>query len=421
MISPAHPMASETSQTPAPSPSMSTNVAVPPVNGTVPQASVEPYTRTVHLDVPTTNTPSRGRRWGFSRPVKAPATSKYKDPWYTKSAEEYPAGYPSLAAYMSDDIDGRIYRRFSFLRNHLLLYMQDKLNALEQVLELVDRDDEEKAKNGEIEALYRLTSRRYNERTANLPPDDGPQPCGCCHTTTNQQALPGAPAQTTNPAENGGLLQPKSNATRRMEILRDVENTLEKYDELLLREHEISSIRESTAKQRASLGNFIWNGKPCGPGKNKKPLASQENKLIYRKDDSVLLGTQEDAWLGTAAESMKRLMPAVMRRYLLMTREDREKSKASTTEYLSNHRVNSFVKAVVSVASTILLVLPIIILYALSTSGASGWLKIGILLIFVVAFALALSVLTNASRSEMFGASAGYTAVLIVFLTFTGS
>ena len=90
-----------------------------------------------------------------------------------------------------------------------------------------------------------------------------------------------------------------------------------------------------------------------------------------------------------------------------MTRDDRARSKASKTEYLSNERVNGFVKAIVSVASTILLVLPIIILYALSTHGASGWLKIGILLIFVVIFALALSILTNASRSEMFGASAG--------------
>jgi hypothetical protein len=184
--------------------------------------------------------------------------------------------------------------------------MQDRLNALEQALERVDRDDEEKAKNGEAEALYRLISRRYNEQTTNLPPDDGPQACACCHSTVNQQAVPG-----TN---SDGLLQHKNNATKRMEILRDVEKTLEKYDELLLREHEISSIRESTAKQRASLANFIWNGKPCGPGKNKKPLASQENKLIYRKDDSLLLGTQDDAWLGTAAESMKRLMPAVMRR-----------------------------------------------------------------------------------------------------------
>ena len=91
-----------------------------------------------------------------------------------------------------------------------------------------------------------------------------------------------------------------------------------------------------------------------------------------------------------------------------MSRDDRARSKLSKTEYLSNERVNGFVKAIVSVASTILLVLPIIILYALSTHGSSGWLKIGILLIFVVVFALALSILTNASRSEMFGASAGY-------------
>ena len=102
--------------------------------------------------------------------------------------------------------------------------------------------------------------------------------------------------------------------------------------------------------------------------------------------------------------------------YLLADREDREKSKDSKTEYLSNPRVNSFVKAVVSVASTMLLVLPIIILYALSTHNASGWLKIGILLIFVVAFALALSILTNASRSEMFGASAGYETPCVIDL-----
>ncbi|EXJ60194.1 hypothetical protein A1O7_04346 [Cladophialophora yegresii CBS 114405] len=280
------------------------------------EAEAQPYTRVVQLqmlrDTPTK--PSTGGRLLFSRRDKAAATSRYQDPWYSKSAEDYPAGYPSLAAYMSDDIDGRIYRRFSYLRNRLLLHTQDKLNALEQALEDVDRDDEEKAKNGEKEALYRLISRRYNEKTANLMPNVGTHSCPCCHNIANQQALPGTATQTTNSPDPSGLLQQKNNATKRMEILEDVEKTLEKYDELLLREHEISSIRESTAKQRASLGNFIYNGKECGPGKNKKPLANQENKLIYRKDDSLLLGTQEDAWLGTAAESMKRLMPAILRR-----------------------------------------------------------------------------------------------------------
>ena len=193
---------------------------------------------------------------------------------------------------MSDDIDGRVYRRFGYLRNRLLLQTQDKLNEHEQQLEDVDRDDEEKAKAGESEALFRLISRRYNEKTAD--------------SVVVQQRGSGAPQQNA--------IQQKNNATLRKEILQSVEEVLEKYDDLLLREHEISSIRESTAKQRTSLANFIWNGKPCGPGKNKKPLAKQENHLIYRKDDSLLLGTQEDAWLGTAAESLKRLIPAPLRR-----------------------------------------------------------------------------------------------------------
>ncbi len=98
-----------------------------------------------------------------------------------------------------------------------------------------------------------------------------------------------------------------------------------------------------------------------------------------------------------------------------MTRDERAKSKSSRTEYLSNKRVNGFAKAMVSVASTILLVLPIVILYALSTQEASGWLKIGILLIFVVIFALVLSILANASRSDIFGATAGYGFISLAF------
>ena len=200
---------------------------------------------------------------------------------------------------MSEDIDGRVYRRFSYLRNRLLLHTQDKLNELEQQLEDLDRDDEKDAKMGNTEALLRLTSRRYNEKSAVNPNSAGGHQ-GV--TATNQQS----PA-TMNPPPQ------KNNATIRLEILKSVEEALEKYDDLLLREHEISSIRESTGKQRASLANFIYNGKPCGSLGTRKPLVKPENKLLYRKDDSILLGTQEDAWLGTAAESMKRLMPAVLR------------------------------------------------------------------------------------------------------------
>ena len=235
-------------------------------------------------------------------------------------AEEYPGGYPSLAAYMSEDIDGRLYRRFSYLRNRLLLHLQDKLNALEQALEDVDRDDESRAKNGEKEAVFRLISRRYNEKTAVQPPSGPTLPCSCCcvqrgDDASNQPVTPSFVQQPANPTTNMQLASlPQNNATTRMEILKDVEESLTRYDELLLREHQILSIRESTTKQRKSMANFIWNGKAIGPGPKKKHLSKQENELIYRKDDSILLGSQEDAWLGTAAESLKHMMPTILRR-----------------------------------------------------------------------------------------------------------
>ncbi len=297
--------------------------------------------------------------------------------------ESYPVGYPSVAAFVSDDIDGRIYRRFSYLRNRLLLQTQDKIVALERKLEKLDNEDSRLALVGDDEALKRLLSRRYNEK----------------HGPT------------------------------RVKVLEELEPLLEKYDEMLLREHEISSIKKPSPKQRANFSNFINKGKVCVDGQEpRKHLALAEYESLYRRDDTLILGTQDDAWLGTYVESLKSWMPRLMQtvrcpavvsrrmraeqnahhQYFLATPADRARSKESGIQHYSNERMNTFVKALVCAVTTILLVLPIVILYVLSIHGASGGLKIGILLVFVVVFALILAVITNASRSEMFGASAGY-------------
>jgi hypothetical protein len=74
------------------------------------------------------------------------------------------------------------------------------------------------------------------------------------------------------------------------------------------------------------------------------------------------------------------------------------------------------VKMLVVSVSSLLLVLPIVVLYVLTTRDASGGLKVGIVVVFVVAFALALAAMTHASRHETFAACAAYCAVLVVFL-----
>ena len=56
--------------------------------------------------------------------------------------EDYPAGYPQLAAYINYDINTKLFRRFSSLRTRLLLNHQTSLTSLEKRLLELDRHDE---------------------------------------------------------------------------------------------------------------------------------------------------------------------------------------------------------------------------------------------------------------------------------------
>ena len=47
----------------------------------------------------------------------------------------------------------------------------------------------------------------------------------------------------------------------RREVLEKLEIAIEKYDDLLLREHEIMSIKKAPSKMHKALFDFMWNGK----------------------------------------------------------------------------------------------------------------------------------------------------------------
>lgn len=52
--------------------------------------------------------------------------------------DQYPEGYGKLAAFMDCDPNFRIYRKFGWLHNRVLLHIQDELQKLEHELEVVD-------------------------------------------------------------------------------------------------------------------------------------------------------------------------------------------------------------------------------------------------------------------------------------------
>ena len=77
----------------------------------------------------------------------------------------------------------------------------------------------------------------------------------------------------------------------------------------------------------------------------------------------MILGNQDDAWLGSFAESVKYLLPRKIRTMVLASSEDRKKSGSLTNvSFYSNRRIGAFVKGIVCAANTVLLVVPVIIL-----------------------------------------------------------
>jgi hypothetical protein len=92
---------------------------------------------------------------------------------------------------------------------------------------------------------------------------------------------------------------------------------------------------------------------------------------------------------------------------MLSSRDDRARSNEEAgVQFYSNTRTETLIKAIIGLATTLLIILPITALYLLTVHHATGGIRIGVLSIFVVAFVVALATLTRASRHEMFGASA---------------
>jgi len=75
--------------------------------------------------------------------------------------EEYPNGYPRLAAFMSSEHNFSVYRGFDCLHSRVLLNLQDQIVELERDL---DEKDQLDAPNNE--SKLRLMSRSRDEREA---------------------------------------------------------------------------------------------------------------------------------------------------------------------------------------------------------------------------------------------------------------
>ena len=148
--------------------------------------------------------------------------------------EDYPDGYPRLAALMDSDNNTRLYRRFGVVRNRLLLHKQDQIAELSEKLSKIDHTDS-------LENPVRLICRRYDEELGD--------------------------------------------ESARTQVIQELEHRLKEYDDLLLREHAIVALPRPTVQNHRSIFNWVYNN---------KPLTREEYSYLYNERDCLLLGNQQD-------------------------------------------------------------------------------------------------------------------------------
>ncbi|KAF2138996.1 uncharacterized protein K452DRAFT_79309 [Aplosporella prunicola CBS 121167] len=298
----------------------------------------------------------------------------------TKKVEDYPLGYPRLAAFQTSDPSFSIYRGFGYLHSRVLLDLQYELSELEEELEERDSYD------GQIED----TARRLRSRKT----DD-------------------LESENSEPRED--IDEDEYELRPRRVILKDIRETLVQYDEVLNKARRIGTLQKPNKRDFNSVANWFHN---------QKPLVQREWYTIKRQEDMLTL-RQGREWAGFdgIVEAALRKCDCRLLQMIFRPRALTEKTEDKCVFYYASNRVETLCAVIITSVIFVLLVLPVFAMYKLTSFGdrSSTFDAIGVLVVFTLLFSAAMSLLTKAKRHELFAASAAYCAVLVVFISNFGS
>ena len=90
----------------------------------------------------------------------------------------------------------------------------------------------------------------------------------------------------------------------------------------------------------------------------------------------------------------------------------------SNLHLISKSRIDKLIYVVISILSTLLILIPVGLLASMVQAGSRWGLlsELGVILGFTLLFNLICLLVTGASREQLFIATAGYMAVLVVFV-----
>jgi hypothetical protein len=173
-------------------------------------------------------------------------------------------GYPYLATFLDSDENFMIYRRFGFIHARLLLQKQDELRIMEEELDRMDQRD--------------LSN---NPKTIQCRIED----------VERHDKLVGETRQV---------------------LLARMEETVLRYDALLLNAQQLAAANRPPERDYNSVANFV---------RHKKPLMQGDDDFIYNKEDLITLRPgRESAWLDATVEKILKLFPRTAVKYVFCSK-----------------------------------------------------------------------------------------------------
>ncbi|KAK0516460.1 hypothetical protein JMJ35_001063 [Cladonia borealis] len=281
--------------------------------------------------------------------------------------EDYPTGYPKLSCFLDSDDAFMVYRRFGSVFSRLLLNKQDEISGIEAKLLGMDKMDDTE------------TNRQYLMSRA---------------LDVDRDGIPRAWREETRP-----------------QLLENLEKKTLEYAELLLKARELKAINPPSDRDYNSVLSFMEN--------DDGQLYEKEMEYIYEKADLVTLRPgREHAWLDGMIENILKICRCGLLRFLFVSKESKAKTIDKDVHYYDRGRIAMCTTMIITIIILVLLIVPIWLLYRLSLKGAIATdpRTIGVIIVPTLIFSAVLSAVTKAKRHELLAASAGYCAVLVVFL-----
>ncbi|KAF8850126.1 hypothetical protein BDZ45DRAFT_207642 [Acephala macrosclerotiorum] len=270
-----------------------------------------------------------------------------------KNYEDYPQGWPRIAAFLNTSSTLAVWRRFGTAHNRVLLHLQATITRLEQQLDELDKADAE-----DPARLYRLRRNEWREGWD----------------------------------------------TAQKDILEEMHRKLVEYDELLLKDSQLRSLTPAPVREYMKVFDWIYGVKPLDIG---------QYDFIYHRGDFVCSAKREKNAFDDFIKSCVSRWPNSRFQRFLRDGKQVHGTHDKQVQFFSSAKLALFAKFLtICVAITILLI-PI---FLLSLVEMSKVVTLIVVLIFVLTFATLMSLLTAAGPESIFVGTCTYSAVLVVFL-----